>query len=52
MCNIWKLFKTDAEGGGHQGWATLCGRLGQALRSDAYAGFREGQPTLVNYSRS
>ena len=20
MCNIWKLFKTDAEGGGHQGW--------------------------------
>ena len=20
MCNIWKLFKTDAEGGGHQEW--------------------------------
>ena len=28
--------------------ATLCGRLGQALRSDTYAGFREGQLTLVN----
>ena len=24
----------------------------QALKSDAYAGFREGQLTLVNYSRS
>jgi len=24
------------------------GRLGQALRSGAYAGFREGQLTLVN----
>ena len=31
---------------------TLCGRLGQALRSDAYADFREGQLTLVNHSRS
>ena len=31
---------------------TLCGRLGQALRSDAYVGFREGQLTLVNHSRS
>ena len=20
MCNIWKLFKTNAEGGGHQEW--------------------------------
>ena len=30
------------------GLATLCGRLGQALRSDAYADFRAGQPTLVN----
>ena len=29
-------------------WATLCGRLGQALRSDAYVGFREGPLTLVN----
>ena len=30
-----------------QGQGTLCGRLGQALRSDAYADFREGQLTLV-----
>ena len=30
------------------GRTTLCGRLGQALRSGAYVGFREGQPTLVN----
>ena len=36
----------------HQEAATLCGRLGQALRSDAYVGFREGQLTLVNYSQS
>ena len=35
-----------------QGQGTLCGRLGQALRSDAYADFREGQLTLVNHSRS
>ena len=28
------------------------GRLGEALRSDAYVGFREGQLTLVNNSRS
>ena len=34
------------------GAGTLCGRLGEALRSDAYAGFREGQLTLVNHSRS
>ena len=40
---------------GEVGWqgsqerrATLCGRLGEALRSGAYAGFREGLPTLVN----
>ena len=38
--------------GSLQGQRTLCGRLGQALKSDAYAGFREGQLTLVNYSRS
>ena len=30
------------------GWTTLCGRLGQALKSDTYGDFREGQPTLVN----
>ena len=35
-----------------QGQGTLCGRLGQALRSDAYADFREGQLTLVTHSRS
>ena len=39
-------------GGGRSGAWTLCGRLGQALRSDAYVGFREGQLTLVNDSRS
>ena len=38
--------------GESQGLATLCGRLGEALRSDAYVGFREGQLTLVNDSRS
>ena len=30
------------------GGTTLCGRLGQALKSDTYRDFREGQPTLVN----
>ena len=34
------------------GRTTLCGQLEQALRSDAYVGFREGQLTLVNHSRS
>ena len=28
--------------------ATLCGRLGEALKSDAYVDFRAGQPTRVN----
>lgn len=28
------------------------GRLGEALRYDAYIGFREGQLTVVNNSRS
>ena len=37
---------------GFQGGLALCGWLGQALRSGAYVGFREGQLTLVNYSRS
>ena len=27
---------------------TLCGRLGEALKSDAYVYFREGQPAFVN----
>ena len=39
--------KTGA-GARDQKGRTLCGRLGQALRSGAYVGFREGQPTLVN----
>ena len=40
-------------GGSGEGVANaLCGRLGEALRSDAYVGFREGQLTLVNHSRS
>ena len=37
---------------GFQGGLALCGWLGQALRSGAYVGFREGQLTLVNHSRS
>ena len=41
-----------AESCGKPGWTTLYGRLGQALRSGAYVGFREGQLTLVNDSRS
>ena len=28
--------------------AAICGRLGEALKSDAYGDFHEGQPTLVN----
>ena len=30
------------------GAGTLCGRLGQALRSGTYVDFREGPLTLVN----
>ena len=37
-----------SRGNGQQGRGTLCGRLGQALRSSIYADFREGQLTLVN----
>ena len=37
---------------GGKGTNALCGRLGEALRSDAYVGFREGQLTLANHSRS
>ena len=37
-----------SRGSGQQGRGTLCGRLGQALRSSIYADFREGQLTLVN----
>ena len=31
-----------------QGQGTLCGRLGQALKSDTYGDFRLGQLTQVN----
>ena len=34
--------------GSLQGQRTLCGRLGQALKSDTYGDFRLGQPTQVN----
>ena len=37
-----------AESCGKPGWTTLYGRLGQALKSDAYADFRLGQLTQVN----
>ena len=46
------FFQETAESCGKPGWTTLYGRLGQALRSGAYVGFREGQLTLVNDSRS
>ena len=46
---VWGVKRDGFESGlQHQGAATLCGRLGQALRSDAYVGFREGPLTLVN----
>ena len=34
--------------GSLQGQRTLCGRLGQALKSDAYEDFHLGQLTQVN----
>ena len=37
-----------ASPGGIQGETTLCGRLGQALKSDTYGDFRLGQLTQVN----
>ena len=43
--------KTGA-GARDQKGRTLCGRLGQTLRSDAYVDFRECQLALVNCSRS
>ena len=43
----------ELAGGRQKADRTVCGNVGRAtLRSDAYAGFREGQPTLVNHSRS
>ena len=41
-------FQYSAERARFPGGLALCGWLGQALRSDAYVGFREGQLTLVN----
>ncbi|RHR11850.1 hypothetical protein DWX49_17295 [Blautia sp. AF19-34] len=37
-----------AESCGKPGWTTLYGRLGQALKSDAYEDFHLGQLTQVN----
>ena len=42
------IFQSQRQAPGGCVGATLCGRLGQALRSDAYVGFREGPLTLVN----
>ena len=42
------IFQNQRQAPGGCVRATLCGRLGQALRSSIYADFREGQPTLVN----
>ena len=39
---------TQREGSGVPGATTFFGRLGQALKSDAYVDFRAGQPTRVN----
>ena len=44
--------KNQRKGSRFPGGATLYGRLGEALRSGAYVGFREGQLTLANNSRS
>ena len=41
-------WKNKRKGSRFLGGATLCGRLEEALRSDTYGDFREGQPTLVN----
>lgn len=40
--------KRDAPDPGWNVQATLYGRLGEALKSDAYVDFREGQPAFVN----
>ena len=46
------LLQYSAERARFPGGLALCGWLGQALSSGASVGFREGQLTLVNYSRS
>ena len=47
-CHISSCPKPVASPGGIQGETTLCGRLGQALKSDTYGDFRLGQLTQVN----
>ena len=47
MRKIVDIEETAAVAGGLWG-ATLCGRLGQALKSDTYGDFRLGQLTQVN----
>ena len=44
--------KPVASPGGIQGETTLCGRLGQALKSDTYGDFREGSADPRESSRS
>ena len=41
-------FQLTANNTGIQGLAALCGRLGQALKSDTYGDFHLGQLTQVN----
>ena len=51
FCREMRLERTPEKGTGGSGEGRgerTGGRLGEALRSDAYAGFREGQLTLVN----
>ena len=40
--------KKQPRAAGKPGWTTLYGRLGQALKSDAYEDFHLGQLTQVN----
>ena len=46
--NVRYFLGVDAAGWQHEGGTTLCGRLGQALKSDTYGDFRLGQLTQVN----
>ena len=55
FCGEMRLGRTPEKGTGGSGEGRgerTGGRLGETLRSDAYIGFREGQLTLVNNSRS
>ena len=42
------IFQSQRQAPGGCVGATLCGRLGQALKSDTYGDFRLGQLTQVN----